>query len=187
LGRTESDSFNPYTAPLTEPETFHPFTQADTPIRRQFIDCESNIRSIASVLIFGGIILMVCGVASLYFFGATVSNPDLASALVFLVLTMLGFIQLVVGLRVLRFRPGARIGAIIFSVLWLLFFPVGTIFGGACLWYLVRPAAAYVFTKEYNDVILKTPHVRFQTSAVSWGILALVLLSVLGLVVLSTL
>ena len=178
MSRTEPDSFNPYTAPLTEPEQFDPFTQDDTRIRRQFIDCESNIRSIASVLIVGGVILIVSGVTPLVFVAI---NNHIGQAVFFVVLTILGFIQFVVGLRVNRFRPSARIGAIIFCVLWLLFFPIGTIFGGVCLWYLVRPAAAYVFTKEYNDVILKTPHVRFRTSSSSWGILAIVLLSILGL------
>lgn len=179
MSRPEPDSFNPYTAPLTGPETFDPFQQDDRQIRQQFIDCEANIRTIAGVLLFGGVILIVCGVTSLYFFAASGFNPALGSVCV--VVTMLGFIQFTVGLRVQFFLPRARINAIIFCVLWLLFFPVGTIFGGVCLWYLVRPAAAYVFTEEYSGVIRRTPQIRFRTSAVSWGILVVLLLSVLGL------
>lgn len=185
MSRPELDSFNPYSAPLTGPETFDPFLQDDRQIRQQFIDCEANIRSISGVLVFGGGLLIACGIIPLCLYIATI--PNLALASVFVVLTLLGIIQLIVGLQVRSFHPRARIGAIIFCVLWLLFFPVGTIFGGACLWYLVRPAATYVFTKEYNDVILKTPQIHFRTSAVSWGILATMLLSLMGLVVLSAL
>ena len=105
LDTAESESFNPYAAPLVAPEPPDPFQQDDMRIRQQFIGCESNVRSI----------------------------------------------------------------------------------GVACLWYLLRPAAKYVFTPEYRDVIRRTPQVHFQTSAVSWGILITVLLGVLALVAVSTL
>ena len=175
MSRPEPDSFNPYTAPLTGPETSDPFLQEDTQIRQQFIDCEANCRSIAELLLGGGLILAIGGAI---LFAAGTSRPSQA---ILAVLTLLGCIQFIVGIGARRFLPRARIGAIIFCALWLLFFPVETIFGGACLWYLVRPAAAYVFTEEYSGVIRRTPHVRFRTSAVSWGILVVLMLSVFGL------
>lgn len=181
MSRSEPDSFNPYTAPLTGPETSDPFLQDDTQIRQQFLECEANCRSVADLLSGGGIILVIGG--SLLF---AAGNSRL-SQVILVVLTILGIIQFIVAIGVRRFHPRARIGAIIFCALWMLFFPVGTIFGGACLWYLVRPAATYVFTREYRDVIQRTPHVRYHTSAVSWAILATVLLGVLALAVLSTL
>lgn len=156
-------------------------------IRQQLIDCEGNVRSIAGVLIFGGLILtIVFGILSVVYFSHG-GNADLALAILFGVHALLGIVQLTVGIRLRSFHPGARIGAIIFCVLWLLFFPLGTMIGGACLWYLVRPAASYVFTPEYREVIRKTPHIHFQTSAVSWGILIILLVSILGLVAISIL
>ncbi|MEJ7589932.1 MAG: hypothetical protein WKF77_00120 [Planctomycetaceae bacterium] len=143
MGTAESHSFNPYAAPLVAPETFDPFRQDDLRIRQQLIDCEGNVRSIAGVLILGGLILtIVFGILSVVYF-PNGGNADLALASLFGVHALLGIAQLTVGIRLRSFHPGARIGAIIFCVLWLLFFPLGTIIGGACLWYLVRPAAQY--------------------------------------------
>ncbi|MCA9012235.1 MAG: hypothetical protein KDB01_20925 [Planctomycetaceae bacterium] len=185
MGKPDSDPFNPYAAPLAEPEAFDPFQQDDTRIRQQFINCEANVTTIAGVMIIGG--LLVAAIAAIAAFVTAANSGAFAFGAVALlvVLVLLGFVQMVIGARVRTLHPRARIGAIIFCTLWLFFIPLGTIFGGACLWYLVRPAATYVFTPEYRDVIRRTPHVRFRTSAVSWGILATVLLGLLGLVAVS--
>ena len=181
MGIPESDAFNPYAAPLVAPEPFDPFQQDDVRIRRQFIGCESNVRSIGVVMILGGLILaIVFGFLSVIWLAGG-DGIDLALAAFFGVIALLGVVQLIVGIGVGRFRPRHRIGAIIFCAIWLLFIPLGTIIGGACLWYLLRPAAKYIFTAEYRDVIQRTPHVHFQTSAVSFGILIAVLVAILAL------
>ncbi|GEM_PF-1478541 len=183
MSQLDAESFNPYSAPLSGPEFSDPFQQDDTRIRQQFIDCEANVKTIAGLLMVGGIILV--GPCSMIGF-IYAANHGLAGhllAVAFLLPAFLGIAQLVVGFQVRSFHPSARIWAIVFCSLWLLFVPIGTIFGSACLWYLARPAAKYVFTREYLDVIRHTPHVQFQTSALSWGILAIVLLAVMGLIV----
>ena len=187
MGTSESDTFNPYAAPLVGVETVDPFQQDDTRIRQQFIDCEANVLSIGGLLIFGGIIVAgVCGYSA---FAILVDGGSfaLAAAVLLVLLGIAGIVQSIVGLRLRAFRPRARIGAIIFCALWLLFLPLGTIFGGVCLWYLLRPAAKYVFAQEYRDVIRRTPHVQFRTSAVSWGILIAVVLGLAGLIVVANL
>lgn len=177
MGIPESESFNPYAAPLFVPETIDPFQQDDMRIRQQFIGCESNLRSIGGVLILGGLILaIVFGIFSVIHF-SNGDRTDFPLATLFGVLALLGIVQLIVGIGVGRFRTRHRIGAIIFCVLWLLFFPFGTFVSGACLWYLVRPAAKYIFTPEYRDVIQRTPNLNFQTSAVSFGMLIVLLLA----------
>ena len=118
---------------------------------------------------------------------STGHRAELPLAALFGVLALFGMGQLIVGIQVRRFRPGARIGAIIFCVLWLLFIPVGTIIGCACLWYLDRPAAKYVVTQDYRDIMRRTPHIRFRTSLVSWGILIAVVLGLAGLIVVANL
>lgn len=179
----ESDTFNPYAAPLVGRETVDPFQRDDALIRKQFIDCEGNIRSIASLLILGGLILaFVFGFFSVDFV-ARGDSADVALAALFGVIALLGAAQMIVGIRLQSFRPRARIGGIVCCVLWMFFIPIGTIIGGACLWYLVRPAAKYVFAPEYREVIRKTPHIRFQTSAVSWVFFIIMLLSLLTLIV----
>lgn len=180
MSQQDSESFNPYSAPLTGLEFSDPFQQDDTRIRQQFIDCEANVKTIAGLLTLGGIALggacLIWGFFSLVDLGVVGQLPY------FVLATFLGFMgiaQIVVGFQVRSFHPSARIWAIIFCSLWLLFIPIGTFFGGACLWYLVRPAAKYVFTREYLDVIHRTPHVQFRTSYLSWGILIIVLLAIL--------
>lgn len=181
MGNHKAESFNPYAAPLVGLETVDPFQQDDIQIRQQFIDCEANVMSIAGLLMFGGIIVTaVCGFLALGFL-ADGGLAELGPAVLLALLGIAGIVQLIVGFQVRTFRPRARVGAIIFCALWLLFIPLGTLFGGVSLWYLLRPAATYVFTQEYRDVIQRTPHVRFRTSAVSWGILIAVVLGIAGL------
>ena len=179
----ESESFNPYAAPQVGPEFADPFEQDDTRIRRQFIDCEANIKTIAGVLMFGGVLLAGSFAIPGFVFIAHHGRAGLGAAAIMMVPTILGIAQFVVGIRVRSFRPSARTGASVFCSLWLLFIPFGTIVGGGCLWYLARPAARYVFTQEYYDIIQRTPHVEFRTSSASWGILIIVLLAILGLIV----
>lgn len=156
-------------------------------IRQQFIDREGNVRSIAVALIVGGLILtIVFGILSVIHF-SNGDRTDFPLATLFGVLALLGVVQLIIGIGVGRFRPRHRIGGIICCVVWLLFIPLGTIIGGACLWYLVRPTAKYIFTTEYRDVIQRTPHIHFRTSAVSWGILITVWVAILALVAISLL
>ncbi len=181
------ESFNPYAAPLVGPEVADPFQQDDTQIRRQFIDCEANVRTIAGVLMLGGLLLSVsCAIPGLVFI-AHHGKFGLGAAAILGLPTLLGVAQFAVGLQLHSFRAHARIGAIVFCALWLLFIPFGTIVGGGCLWYLMRPAAKYVSTQEYFRVIRRTPHVHFRTSFAAWGILLAVLLGVLGLIAVSSL
>lgn len=184
MSQHDSESFNPYSAPLSGPEFSDPFQQDDTRIRQQFIDCEANLKTIAGLLTLGGIAL--AGACMLWGFVSLVDRGVVGQLPYFVLVTLLGFMgiaQIVLGFQVRSFHPSARIWAIVFCSLWLLFVPIGTIFGSACLWYLARPAAKYVFTREYLDVIQRTPDVQFRTSALSWGILIIVLLAILGLMI----
>lgn len=183
----ESESFNPYAAPQIGPGVADLFQQDDTQIRRQFIDCEANLKTIAGVLLLGGVFLAASCVIPGFLLISQQGLDGLEAAAIMGVPAILGIVQFVVGLQVRSFRPSGRIGAIVFCSLWLLFIPFGTIVGGACLWYLVRPAARYVFTQEYCDIIQRTPHIEFCTSRASWGILIIVLLGILGLIVVSNL
>ena len=184
MSRVDSEAFNPYSSPLTGPEATDPFQQDDTRIRQQFIDCEANVKTIAGLLTLGGIALagacMFLGFVSLGYRGVVGQLPYFVLATL---LGSMGTAQIVVGFQVGSFHPSARIWAILFCSLWLLFIPIGTFFGGACLWYLARPAAKHVFTREYLNVIQRTPDVQFRTSYLSWGILIIVLLATMGLFV----
>jgi hypothetical protein len=77
----------------------------------------------------------------------------------------------------------SRIPAAIACGIWILFVPVGTILGGVSLWYILRPAASFVFSEEYAEVIRNTPEVGASTSIAGWSLL-LVVLSAMGVALL---
>ncbi len=171
------NAVNPYEAPMSEFQAADPFQDDDISVRRQFIDCEANIRSIGGVTVFGGLLLMILSVVFAYATLGSGSGPLSVFALVACCgVCLLAVSHVAIGIGLQRFRTWARIGAIALCVLWLPFIPIGTIFGGTSLWYLVRPAAKYVFTPTYKQIIHRTPHVYFRTSSTSWGLLFLVLI-----------
>ncbi|MBC7966757.1 MAG: hypothetical protein H7Z17_12635, partial [Fuerstia sp.] len=102
MGTSESETFNPYAAPLVGTETVDPFQQDDTRIRQQFIDCEANVQSISVVLILGGLIVTgVFGVLTSMWV-ASRDIRDLVLATFFGVLALLGIGQVIVGVQVGR-------------------------------------------------------------------------------------
>jgi hypothetical protein len=179
----QAESFNPYAAPLAGPEVADPFQQDDTHIRRQFIDCEANVRTIAGVLMLGGVFVAGSCAIPGFVFVAQHGMSGLGAAALMGLVAIFGIAQVVVGFQLQSFRQSARTGAIVFCAIWLLFIPVGTILGGVCLWYLMRPAARFVFTQQYFDIIQRTPQVRFRTNPASWGILIAILFGFVGLII----
>ena len=65
MSQRDIEAFNPYSAPLTGPESSDPFQQDDTRIRQQFIDCEANLKTIAGLLMLGGAGL-ACGLSLIH-------------------------------------------------------------------------------------------------------------------------
>jgi hypothetical protein len=174
----ESSAFNPYAAP--EEQVSPDSLSASDPevIRQQFIHCESNIKSIAGLMILGGLLV------SLGFGAATVnayhgSNGDFWSSLrtIFLLGVILaGIWQIYTGIQLRRLKRTTRVPAAIACGIWILFVPIGTILGGVSLWYILRPAANFVFSEEYAEVIRRTPQVTTSTSIAGWSLLLAILL-----------
>ena len=182
----EPTAFNPYAAP--EEQAFPVSKAASDPevVRRQFIHCESNIKSISGLMIFGGL-LMSCGFALATVRVFTGSNGDFWSSLrglFFLSVILAGIWQIYTGIQLRRLKLTSRVPAAIACGLWILFVPVGTILGGISLWYLLRPAATFVFSDEYAEIMRRSPDVEASTSIAGWSVL-LVILFVGGLLLLA--
>ena len=180
----ESSAFNPYAAP--EEQVSPDSLSASDPevIRQQFIHCESNIKSIAGLMILGGLLVSLgLGVAASLALAA-VHNLEPLTALFLVAVILAGFWQIYTGIQLRRLKLTSRIPAAIASGLWILFVPVGTILGGVSLWYIVRPAASFVFSEEYAEVIRKTPEVGASTSIAGWSLLMIVL-ALIGLALLA--
>jgi uncharacterized membrane protein (DUF2068 family) len=166
---------NPYAPPVGEMPVDNVFDLPVAELRRQLIDCEANLRSVARLLMLGGVLIPVVVLLVL-----TLANGLIAAIL--LLFLLLFPIQIVAGVGLLRRRPWARTLAMLCSALWLPVFPVGTVIGAASLFYLLRPAAALVFDPRYQEVIRRTPEVEFRTSVFGWVLLLVVLSGGIGFV-----
>lgn len=174
----EPTAFNPYAAPEEQVLPGSAFSSDLTAVRKQFIHCESNIRSIGGLMILGGLLVSVAFVMAAIdpFVGGGDSVNLRRMGLLLFVLA--GFWQIFTGIQLRRLKLSARTPAAIACGLWILFLPVGTILGGVSLWYIMRPAANFVFSEEYADIIRQTPEVGTLTSIAGWSVLMLVLLAI---------
>lgn len=180
----EPTAFNPYAAPEDQALSGSLLPSDPGEVRRQFIHCESNIKSIGGLMILGGLLVSFgFGMASMVAYADTGPSANL-KLFGLLLFTLAGFWQIYTGIQLRRLQLSARTPAAIACGLWILFVPVGTILGGVSLWYIVRPAASFVFSEEYAEVIRKTPEVGASTSIAGWSLLMLVL-AIIGLALLA--
>ena len=172
----ESSAFNPYAAP--EEQTLSELPADHLAVRNQFIHCESNIKSIAGLMILGGLLVSFgFGLATVYAFTGTGGSFWVSAGTLFLLAVIFaGFWQTYTGIQLRRLKLTARVPAAIACGIWILFVPVGTILGGLSLWYILRPAANFVFSEEYAEVVRRTPQVTASTSIAGWSVLLVILL-----------
>ena len=172
----EPTTFNPYAAP--EEQALPDSLSGSDPevVRRQFIHCESNIKSIGGVMMFGGLLISVgLGVVGALSIAAN-HNPEPLTALFLVAVVLAGFWQIYTGIQLRRLKLTSRVPAAIACGLWILFVPVGTILGGVSLWYILRPAANFVFSEEYAEAVRRAPQVTTSTSIAGWILLLVILL-----------
>jgi hypothetical protein len=76
----EPSAFNPYAAPDVQTLQDYSLPSDQVAIRRQFIHCESNIKSIAGLTILGGLLVLSgFGLATVYLF--TGSDGDFCTSI----------------------------------------------------------------------------------------------------------
>ena len=179
----EPTAFNPYAAPEEQASSGSLLPSDPATARKQFIHCESNIKSIGGLMLLGGL-LVSFGFGLAASVAIAVGGFDGGFRAGFLIAIVLaGLWQIYTGFQLRRLKMSSRIPAAIACGIWILFVPVGTILGGVSLWYILRPAASFVFSEEYAEVIRNTPEVGASTSIAGW-ILLLLVLSVMGLALL---
>ena len=129
-------------------------------------------------MILGGL-LVSCGFgfATVYAFTGSGGSFWVSIRTLFLLAVIFaGFWQIYTGIQLRRLTLTSRVPAAIACGIWLLFLPVGTILGGVSLWYILRPAANFVFSEEYAEVVRHTPQVTTSTSIAGWSLLLVILL-----------
>lgn len=179
----DPSAFNPYAAPEEQALSGSLLSSDSLETRKQFIHCESNIKSIGGLMLLGGA-LVSFGFGMAASVAISVGGIDGGFRAGFLMAVVLaGLWQVYTGFQLRRLRMSSRIPAAIACGIWILFIPVGTILGGVSLWYILRPAASFVFSEEYAEVIRNTPGIGTTTSTAGW-ILLVVVLSAMGLALL---
>jgi drug/metabolite transporter (DMT)-like permease len=172
-------SENPYQAPLdlsASAIVAAPVSDAEE-IRRAHIKHEASIKSIGLLYYLSGFFVIVVVAAS---FGS--QRPGLPT-LLSVGLLILGLIQLVAAYHLRKFRPWARIAAIIISAVGLLGFPLGTLINAYFLYLLASKKGVYIFSPEYQEIIADTPHVRYKTSKLVWIIVIVLILAIAAIVI----
>lgn len=157
-------------------------------IRKTHLSHEANIRALGLLYYFNSA-MMLLGAVGIVLIATTdpSSIPESTTTLVVsaVVALFLGIVFAFVG-RGLRTLTGwARTVGILFAVVGLLVFPIGTLINAAFLYLFLSGKGAYVFTPEYQNVIAATPHVKYKTSMIVWVALGvLVAILVLGVLAL---
>ena len=186
---------NPY-APTSASAAAPGFAQGLSPelshaeaIRRQYLSHEASAKSIGTLYLIGAFLIVPLGVGAIVvtaisFLYGEISTFEAAIMGVAGMLYMgIGLGQGATGLGLRRLRPWARIVAIVLSAIGLLGFPIGTLIAAYFLYILASQKGVYVFSDEYKQVILATPHIKYKTSIVVWIFLGLLLLLIgLGLI-----
>lgn len=176
---------NPYAPVVAQPGSLAQSSQAEQ-IRRTHLSHEASIQSIGALFLLGAFFVTLAGVFliaySLYALitGAPQPNSPLAILGFGVFELTLGILQGMTGFALSKLRSGGRVGGIVFSIIGLVGFPIGTLISAYFLYLLASKKGAYIFSDEYRHIIAETPHVKLKTSIIVWIFLAL-LLGLIGL------
>ncbi|MGE9295746.1 MAG: hypothetical protein ACQKBV_05605 [Puniceicoccales bacterium] len=147
-------------------------------IRQDHIKHEASLKSIGFLYLLGGVLATVGGVAGVIGMAA---NGDDSFMLIFMALyAVLGVLIILLARGIRKLKRWTRIPATILACLGLLNIPIGTLINGYILWLIWSRKGKMVFSEEYQDVIEKTPHIKYKTPLVVWILVGLVLFGLLA-------
>ncbi|MCA9084403.1 MAG: hypothetical protein KDA81_10125 [Planctomycetaceae bacterium] len=171
------DDFNPYRAPDSMGEPAEAGETEAERIRRQYLSHEASVKSIGSLFLLGGL-MMVLGIGAAVF----ASARPAADLILLVALGTLGLVQCIVAVGLSRLKPWARIVGAFFCGLGMLWIPIGTLINLYFLYLLLGKKGKYIFSPEYRTIIDQTPHVRYRTSIIVWiFVLILVVTLLMGI------
>jgi hypothetical protein len=150
-------------------------------VRNDHIKHEASVKAVGFLYLLGASFMLFASL--MFFFGFTQAAPrgdGLVGAGFGVVMLLIGLLQLAVGLGLRRLKSWARVIAGVFSGIGLLGFPFGTIINAYILYLLLSAKGRMVFSDEYQDIIAKTPEIKYRTSIVVWIVLGVLILLILG-------
>ena len=178
-----AEAINPYAPPKARVEDVVPFaTEADA-IRREHIKTEASVRSIGSLYYIGATFICILGIAMLAgsanFSRTLVGRTGVPAGVMGAFYLVLGVLLFFVARGIRQLRPWARITAIVLACIGLLNAPTGTIINIYILYLLFSKKGKRIFESDYPQIIAATPDVKSKTSAVTWFLLAVLIMLVL--------
>jgi hypothetical protein len=175
---------NPYAPPKARVEDVVQASSEAEAIRREHIKHEASIRSIGVLDYLGGgaLCFAAIGLILMGLSGKANATVPFAAALGFTYL-VLGVLGIFLGRGLRNLRAWARITSIVLAVIGLLGFPVGTLINGYILYLLLSKKGQRIFAADYPEIVAATPHIKYRTSMLVWGLLSLVALLIVSLLV----
>jgi uncharacterized membrane protein len=173
--------FNPYAAPQSQ---VFQATSEDELARRSHINTEAAIKSVGTLYYIGTLVLLLVGGVTLVRVTTDSNNMGrvmhalLISALIMSVGVGLGM----VGYGLKHLRSWTRIPTVIISCLGLFAYPVGTLIFVYILVQVLGEKGQFVMTPEYQRIIAATPNVKRKTSMVTWVLLILFIIILIGVI-----
>jgi len=166
---------NPYASPAADagPASSDPEGLAELePIRRQYLDHETSIRSIGVLYYVIAAMFAVSAAAGLS--RMAIGDATGITGLVFGGAWALIFFVFGRGLR--KLSPSVRIPVYFLSLAGLAIFPLGTLINGYVLYRIAGKKGRLVFSADYREVIRRMPHIPCRTSKAEVSVLLLLLL-----------
>ena len=168
---------NPYQAPESD------ITPADSEvetIRLTHLGHEAAIKSIGLLYYFSAFAVMLSAAA----YAMQISIEPIAVNFTFaLGLLGLGIFQFWIAVQVRRLRSSARIPIIIFSIIGLMGFPIGTVISAYILYVILCKKGRYILSEEYAEIVRATPDIKHHTSIVIWLLLIFFLMFIAAVMI----
>lgn len=173
---------NPFASPTSESPNVAPEAQQqgyDERIRRNHLRHERGIKAFGVLYVLGGALITVA-----FFVLPLVAISEMPddskvnslALVITLAAAMVGIIQIVVAIGMIRLKAWARMPAVMLSILTMLGFPLGTLIGGLCLVLVLSKKGIFVCTPEYQRIIENTKHLKIGTPPIIWILLPILLL-----------
>lgn len=169
---------NPYAPTMVEATPLNPHEDA-VAIRKRYLSHEASVKSIGTLYFLGAIFLVPFG---LFIIGSALYGlaSQGAGAAEFAIVMLVGVLEAGLGVAqgltafgLWKLKSWSRIVGIVFAVIGLIGFPIGTLISAYFLYLLASQKGQYVFSDEYQQVIALTPEIKYKTSIIVWIFLGL--------------
>ena len=172
---------NPYAPPRALVSDASPLVEDAEAIRREHLQHEAQVRSIALLHWLSGAFLLFFG--AMMVAGVLTLPPGARIVNVFMVVTIFGgfgITSIAIGRGIIKFRRWARIASILIAISGLLRFPFGTVISGYVLYLLLSAKGRRLFKPDYPGIVDATKHIDYRTPILRLTVAGLLVLLALA-------